>query len=55
MYQRALQILEEHRYALETLAQYLLDHEVIDQQTLAVLLHMSTVGIPSENGVSAMP
>jgi len=55
MYQRALQILEEHRYTLETLAQYLLDHEVIDQQTLAVLLHMSTVGIPSENGVAALP
>jgi len=53
MYQRALQILEEHRYMLETLAQYLLDHEVIDQQTLAVLLHVSTVGVTSKNGVSA--
>jgi cell division protease FtsH len=37
MYQRACQILEEHRTTLETLAQYLLAHEVIDQQTLAAL------------------
>jgi len=55
MYQRALQILEEHRYTLETLAQYLLDHEVIDQQTLAVLLYSSTVRVASENGVAAIP
>ena len=38
MYQRARQILEEHRSTLETLAQYLLAHEVIDQQTLAALI-----------------
>lgn len=38
MYQRAHQLLEEHRELLETLAQYLLAHEVIDQQTLAILL-----------------
>jgi cell division protease FtsH len=38
MYQRARQILEEHRTILETLAQYLLAHEVIDQQTLATLI-----------------
>jgi cell division protease FtsH len=38
MYQRAQQILLEHRNKLETLAQYLLQHEVIDQATLAVLL-----------------
>jgi cell division protease FtsH len=37
MYARARQLLEEHRPVLEALAQYLLDHEVIDQQTLAVL------------------
>ena len=37
MYQRARQLLEEHRTILETLAQYLLAHEVIDQQTLATL------------------
>ena len=37
MYQRARQILEGHRPVLETLAQYLLAHEVIDQQTLATL------------------
>jgi cell division protease FtsH len=55
MYQRALQILKAHRYTLETLAQYLLAHEVIDQQTLAVLLHMSTAGISSENGVAVLP
>ena len=55
MYQRARQILEEHRSTLETLAQYLLAHEVIDQQTLAILLHISTVRVASENGVTAMP
>jgi cell division protease FtsH len=38
MYQRARYILEEHRDILETLAQYLLKYEVIDQQTLAVLV-----------------
>jgi cell division protease FtsH len=38
MYQRALQILIEHRNKLETLAQYLLQHEVIEQATLATLL-----------------
>jgi cell division protease FtsH len=38
MYQRASQILTEHRDKLEVLAQYLLQHEVIDQQTLATLL-----------------
>ena len=37
MYQRARQILEEHRHTLETVAQYLLAHEVIDQEMLAVL------------------
>ncbi len=37
MYQRARQILEEHRHTLETVAQYLLAHEVIDQETLAAL------------------
>jgi cell division protease FtsH len=50
MYQCALQILEEQRYTLETLAQYLLDHEVIDQQTLAVLLPISTVRGTSKKG-----
>jgi cell division protease FtsH len=55
MYQRALQILEEQRYTLETLAQYLLEHEVIDHQTLALLLHISTVRGTSENGVAALP
>jgi cell division protease FtsH len=38
MYRRARQILLEHRNKLETLAQYLLQHEVIDQATLAALL-----------------
>jgi cell division protease FtsH len=38
MYQRARQILELHRDKLETLAQYLLEHEVIDQPTLATLI-----------------
>src|SRR5215470_9097356 len=37
MYQRARQILEEHRDLLETVAQYLLKHEVIDQPTLTAL------------------
>jgi cell division protease FtsH len=37
MYQRARQILEEHRHTLETVAQYLLAHEVIDQEMLAAL------------------
>src|SRR5712691_7893937 len=37
MYQRARQILAEHRHTLETVAQYLLAHEVIDQPTLAAL------------------
>jgi cell division protease FtsH len=37
MYQRARHVLEEHRHTLETLAQYLLEHEVIDQQTLTTL------------------
>ena len=37
-YQRARQILETHRDKLEALAQYLLEHEVIDQGTLAALL-----------------
>jgi cell division protease FtsH len=55
MYQRALQLLEEQRYTLETLAQYLLEHEVIDHQTLALLLHISTVRGTSENGVAALP
>ncbi len=38
MYQRANQVLTEHRDKLETLAQHLLTHEVIDQATLATLL-----------------
>jgi cell division protease FtsH len=38
MYQRARQILEKHRDKLEALAQYLLQHEVIDQASLAMLL-----------------
>jgi len=38
MYQRAHQILEMHRDKLEALAQYLLEHEVIDQASLAMLL-----------------
>ena len=38
MYQRARQLLSEHRDKLEVLAQYLLQHEVIDQATLATLL-----------------
>jgi cell division protease FtsH len=37
MYERARHILEEHRDTLETVAEYLLEHEVIDQQTLARL------------------
>jgi ATP-dependent Zn protease len=37
MYQQALQLLKEHRHTLETLAQYLLQHEVIDQATLVLL------------------
>jgi cell division protease FtsH len=37
MYQRARQLLQEHRQTLETLAQYLLKHEVIDQQTFVAL------------------
>ena len=38
MYQRASDVLTEHRDKLETLAQHLLTHEVIDQATLATLL-----------------
>jgi cell division protease FtsH len=38
MYQRAHHLLTGHRDKLETLAQYLLKHEVIDQATLATLL-----------------
>jgi cell division protease FtsH len=38
MYQRARQLLEAQRHALEAVAQYLLQHEVIDQQTLTSLL-----------------
>lgn len=38
MYQRARNILETHRDKLEALAQYLLQHEVIDQASLAMLL-----------------
>ncbi len=38
LYQRARQILEMHRDKLEALAQYLLEHEVIDQASLAMLL-----------------
>lgn len=38
MYQRAHQILVKHRDKLEALAQYLLQHEVIDQASLAILL-----------------
>ncbi len=38
MYERARHILEVHRDKLEALAQYLLEHEVIDQASLAMLL-----------------
>ena len=38
MAQRAMQLLEAHSEMLETLAQYLLAHEAIDQPTLALLL-----------------
>jgi ATP-dependent Zn protease len=38
MAQRAHRLLEASRETLETLAQYLLVHEVIDQSTLALLL-----------------
>ena len=38
MYQRASDVLTQHRDKLETLAQHLLAHEVIDQATLATLL-----------------
>ncbi len=38
MYERANQLLTEHRDKLEILAQHLLTHEVIDQATLATLL-----------------
>jgi cell division protease FtsH len=38
MYQRARHLLTGHRDKLETLAQYLLKHEAIDQATLATLL-----------------
>jgi cell division protease FtsH len=38
MYQRARQLLVGHRDKLEALAQYLLEHEVIDQATLATLI-----------------
>ena len=38
MAERAHQLLEEHQDALETLAQYLLEHETIDQWTLLLLL-----------------
>jgi len=38
LYQRARHILEMHRDKLEALAQYLLEHEVIDQASLAMLL-----------------
>jgi cell division protease FtsH len=38
MYQRANQVLTEHRDKLEAVAQHLLAHEVIDQATLATLL-----------------
>jgi len=39
MYHRARQILVEHRSTLETVAQYLLKHEVIDQPTLGALAY----------------
>jgi cell division protease FtsH len=38
MYERARHMLEKHRDKLEALAQYLLQHEVIDQASLAMLL-----------------
>lgn len=38
MYERARNLLETHREKLEALAQYLLQHEVIDQTSLGVLL-----------------
>jgi cell division protease FtsH len=38
MYERARRTLEVHRDKLEALAQYLLQHEVIDQASLAILL-----------------
>src|SRR5262249_42126187 len=37
MYQRAVRIIGAHRQVLEDLAQYLLQHEVIDEQALAIL------------------
>lgn len=39
MYQRARELLLKHRDKLETVAQHLLKHEVIDQATLATLLN----------------
>jgi cell division protease FtsH len=39
MYQRARQLLTDQRDKLELLAQHLLQHEVIEQATLATLLH----------------
>jgi cell division protease FtsH len=39
MYQRARQLLTDQRDKLELLAQHLLKHEVIEQATLATLLH----------------
>ena len=47
MEQRAGQLLETHRSLLETLAQYLLVHEAIDQSTLALLLGDLHVSKPS--------
>ena len=38
MAHRAKELLETHRETLETLAQYLLRHEAIDQSTLVLLL-----------------
>ena len=38
MHQRARHILKHYRDRLETLAQYLLEHEVIEQPTLASLI-----------------
>jgi cell division protease FtsH len=52
MYRRARQLLEKHRPTLETLAWYLLEHEVIDQATLATLTGDLRVG---KQPVGAIP
>jgi cell division protease FtsH len=52
MYRRACQLLNAHREALEVVAQYLLQHEVIDQPTLATLLTDLSLGERSELSVA---